>query len=129
MDKTKFVVNPHLDSEGFVKYGPPHYLGELTDNQREDQRINAVLANAHIDGLSPVDVMYERMANTAIGKEVLARRGFLNPHTGEVRQMPHLQLNPQGWQEVDGVKLPPINWAERSDEEVEAAFQEWQSAR
>jgi hypothetical protein len=33
--------------------------------------------------------------------------------------------NPKGWQEVDGVKLPAINWAERSDEEVEAAFQEW----
>jgi hypothetical protein len=59
MDKTKFVANPHLDSEGFTEL---------------------------------------QLANLP---------------------------NPKGWQEVDGVKLPAINWAERSDEEIEAAFQEW----
>jgi hypothetical protein len=129
MDKTKFVVNPHLDSEGFVKYGPPHYLGELTDNQREDQRINAMLADAGIATIEEraflerheelhrrytVSEMYDRMVNTAIGKEVLARMS-----------------NPKGWQEVDGVKLPTITWAwvDRTDEELEAAFQEWQQRR
>lgn len=128
MDKSKFVVNPHLDSEGFVKYGPPHYLGELTDNQREDQRINALLANAHVDGLTLEErnfvAAHENLHETlawALANPQLRYEGAI---TGR-----WTAPNPTGWQEADSVPLPPINWAERSDEEVEAAFQLWLGAR
>jgi hypothetical protein len=31
-----------------------------------------------------------------------------------------LPVNPPGWQEVDGVQLPPIDWAERDADTINA---------
>jgi hypothetical protein len=108
MDKTKFVVNPHLDSEGFLM-ADAHCRGcspdEMCPRSGHCERYDSPLRFT-------VSEMYDRMVNTEIGKEVLARMS-----------------NPKGWQEVDGVKLPTITWAERTDEELEAAFQEWQQRR
>lgn len=53
------------------------------------------------------------------------------------KTMSYHRKNPKGWQEVDGVKLPPITWADRtplerakalheaSDEALEEVFQAW----
>lgn len=64
------------------------------------------------------------------------REPWANP-TGRLKDEPwrlgEVYGNPNGWQEVDGVKLPPVgSWAHIpskldliTDEVLEAAFQEW----
>lgn len=91
MDKSKFTANPHLDSEGFVMYGPPHYLGELTDNLREDRNGPWVTPRS-----------FHAMS------AALLKHGAVTLRNDEYTIV---DVNPPGWNEPG---MQPITWADEN---------------
>jgi len=121
-DRTKFFVNPQHDSEGFTM-SDAKCVGcapdEMCPRSGHCERYNSPLRLAADYGPLEVRTMAWLMQGQQDKGDALRAcyGGFEHP-TGR-------SPNPPGWQELDGVKLPPITWAEVSDEELEQRFQAW----
>lgn len=101
IDRTRFTLD--LDSEGFPMpqaFGiAVHMIGQRYDGQVQ----GGLLADAKCTGCSPkLAVLAPDYAST------------------EARIVAHMaSINPKGWNEVDGVKLPHITWAEPVNTPIE----------
>jgi hypothetical protein len=100
--KAKFTVGPQHDSEGFT------------------------MSDAKCRGCAP-DEMCPRSGHCERYDSPLRYHESIAAQMGI--ELPLSHSNPHGWQEVDGVQLPPITWADYSDDELEYQFQQWLHAR
>ena len=134
IDRTRFTISPQLDSEGFAAsydagnnsrcYGcTPDEMCPRSGScefyaspLRVDHSVVYVdhtmmeLANAHNDGL-----VLRRCPSV---DELLSDHNKLDlhPYPADLRDyMQRHPENPEGWQEAEGVKLPPINWGTVAD--------------
>lgn len=147
MDKTKFVVNPHLDSEGFLMAdarcrgcGPDEMCPRSGHCERYDSPLRDPGFQYRDSG--PVEQKFVWLVDTsnvisdtqlqayrAEVAEINEQRYTAFSLAAEMGvDLPLSHSNPKGWDEVDGVQLPPINWADYTDDELQYQFEQWQKA-
>jgi hypothetical protein len=134
--KAKFTVGPQHDSEGFTMSDAK--CAACVDYATTERRCLAhsmCVCNTlpcSCKAVERADRAYDSPLR-ALMLDQRAKGDALRLHESIAAQLgielPLSHSNPHGWQEVDGVQLPPITWADYSDDELEYQFQQWLHAR
>lgn len=122
MFKTKFVAEPQLDAEGFVMLDAP-CLGcgpaDMCPRSGHCQRYQSPLRDvfgiaAWMAGMQdkPEEAVMILADVKCMQCEPPCRLGCLPGQPKRHSGVCEPEQNPPGWQEVGGVQLPPITWAE-----------------
>lgn len=126
IDRTRFFVNPQHDSEGFtmpeakcVGCAPE----DMCPRSGHCERYDSPLRYMDYDG----NVVPIEQGRVLLNKPDSEFEDLHALFLGQREKGDALRAaNPEGWQEVDGVKLPSVHtWADYSDEALEGAFQAW----
>lgn len=138
--KNKFVHAPQHDSEGFTVMDAKcrgcepadmcprsghcdRYMSPL----REAHGIPAWMVSDLNDRLAVAKSAFaEHTAEMADAKRLVDEADARQPSETDVLYRELTGRNTKGWDEVDGVNLPPVSvWAQLPDELIEAGFQAW----